>query len=178
MPNIYLIGMMGAGKSVTGKKLAELLQKENKAWRYGDLDQRIVDKQKRPITAIFETEGEDFFRNLESSELDEVSKMDFFVASSGGGIILRPQNREQMRQTGIVIYLRASTDVLWERVKSNRERPLLKTPEPKKMLEQIYKKRKSLYEGIPPHLIVDTDQKTADQVAGEIMQWLKKEKII
>ena len=163
MDNLYLIGMMGSGKSVTGKKLAALLK-----WSFVDLDDVLQKEEKKTIAQIFESQGEDYFRNHETEMLNRISLGDRQVIATGGGIILREENNQQMLLTGTVIYLETSFEMLWQRVRGRDERPLLKTADPKGTLKGIFEKRKAIYERIAQKS-VNTDDQTAEMVAEKIM---------
>ena len=169
MGNIYLIGMMGSGKSVTAKRLAALME-----YGFVDLDQCIQEKTKRSIHDLFEKEGEPFFRDQEAAILKEVSRMDRRVVATGGGTILRRANVDAMKTSGKIIFLETSIEVLWERVKEKKDRPLLKGADPKASLTRILAERLPLYEG-GCGFRVNTDGQTADQVARKIFTLLEKE---
>jgi shikimate kinase len=159
--------MMGSGKSVTGKKLAELT-----ARGFVDLDERIEARNAMAISTIFETRGEAFFRGLESSALaDCAHETEPLVVATGGGIILRPENVELMSRTGTAVYLETSAGVLWARVRGDERRPLLKVADPCSKLEEILAARRSLYEN-SCRFRVKTDSKTAEAVAREILREL------
>jgi shikimate kinase len=162
--HIYLIGMMGSGKSVTGKRLAAMLGRD-----FADLDAVLEQKSAMTIPEIFAQKGEAFFRDQETLVLREASAQSpGRVFATGGGIILRPENAELMRKTGTAVYLRASVDVLWDRVKDKGHRPLLEVPDPKAALREILSKRRELYEK-SCSVNVLTDGKTAEEVAREIV---------
>ncbi len=162
--NIYLIGMMGSGKTVTGKALAEL-----HGAVFVDLDQELEKKYGMTIAKIFEKEGEISFRIREKIILGQFSKQGKQVISTGGGIILDPQNIATMKKFGRVIYLETSLEWLWKRVKDKGHRPLLKSKDPKAALEGILNLRKSIYESAADFKVV-TDGKTAEEVAQEIQK--------
>ncbi len=168
MANIYLTGMMGSGKSVTGKKLAQFL-----GYTFTDIDEEIQTKLGRSIPDIFQTEGEAFFREQESISLDALSKMKDKVVATGGGTVLRPENVQRMKNSGKLCYLETSLNVLWDRVRNKKDRPLLKGPEPFKNLETIFFNRRSIYEK-NADFKVNTDGKTAEAVAQMILDILKK----
>jgi len=168
MNNIYLIGMMGSGKTIVAKALAhELLR------HVEDLDALIVKKEGRTINAIFTDSGEKVFRQVERDCLQDVSQQKSIVVATGGGIVLDPVNIACMRETGHMIYLKAQTDVLFDRIKNNDERPLLKNESPKATLDAIYSKRHSLYE--KADYTVETTGKKPFDIAGEIMKILDRE---
>ena len=167
--HLYLIGMMGAGKSVTGKKLAVLLRRP-----FTDIDCLIEKRNGMSIADLFARKGESFFRDQETALLNEVSSgAPPTVFATGGGIVLRSENVERMRETGRIVYLETSTDVLWERVKGKNHRPLLKVDHPKEALAQILNKRCELYRDAA-HLTINTDELTADAAALRINSFLKE----
>ncbi len=170
MPNVYLVGMMGSGKSVTGKKLAQFLN-----WGFIDLDDVIEDRNRRTITEIFEGEGETFFRDQESDLLKEISAQQPRVIATGGGSVLRPANVRRMKDTGRIVYLETSVDVLWERVKDRGNRPLLKGLSPLDNLKQIFNVRRPVYESVCD-LRITTDGQSAEAVAKAILEKLESEK--
>jgi len=167
MNNIYLIGMMGSGKTVTGKQLASLLAKS-----FLDLDHAIQQRAGITIADIFDQKGEEHFRDLETSLLKDMSHHNDEVISTGGGIVLRPENIEAMLATGRVVYLETKIEGLWDRVKDNTDRPLLKGPNPRARLEAIFKERQAQYKRAS-NLTVETDEKTAEVVAEEIIRLLE-----
>lgn len=164
MKNVYLIGMMGSGKTTSGKALAKLLSVS-----FVDLDEQIVQKAGRSINEIFKTEGEKYFRTLESQILLDVSHATNQVVATGGGIVLDENNRMKMRNTGQVIYLKTGLDILWERVKEKKDRPLLSTSNPKLALSELYRLRSPLYETTSDKVFL-TDKKTPETVAQEIFK--------
>src|SRR3990167_7279780 len=110
--NIYLIGMMGSGKSVTGKALADMMK-----LKFVDLDSVLAEKTGSSISEIFESKGETHFRNLEAQILDKtVSQENHAVIATGGGIVVRPENVRIMKETGRVVYLKTGMECLKERL--------------------------------------------------------------
>lgn len=167
MPNWYLVGMMGSGKTATGRRLAFLL-----GCSFSDLDQLIEEKTGRTVVEIFAREGEAFFRDVEAEVLREVSGTGPRVIAAGGGTVLRADNVARMRQSGKIIFLEAALETLWERVKDKKDRPLLKGADPKKALEGIFLARKNFYEGASD-LKVQTDGQSPEDVAKKIFELLK-----
>jgi shikimate kinase len=167
--NIYLVGMMGSGKTVTGKALAERF-----GYAFVDLDGEIQAKEGCSIPEIFAQRGEPHFRNTESSALEHFSKQEKQVVATGGGIVLCEANVQLMRETGKVILLQASAESLWQRVRYSKDRPLLNKPNPYGALRQILSDRETFYEKAC-HFSVLTDGKTAEDVAGEIQERLRAE---
>jgi len=164
MRNTYLIGMMGSGKTTSGRALARLLDVP-----FVDLDERIVERAGRSINEIFQTEGEPYFRRLERELLAQVSGNQGQVVATGGGIVLDRANGAQMRRTGLVVYLRTSFEVLWERVQEVRDRPLLRARDPRKALAELCRERVPLYENVSDRIFL-TDRKTSEAVALEIFK--------
>lgn len=158
---------MGSGKSVTGRRLASKLGSI-----FVDLDELIQARTKKTINEIFSSEGEEAFRHQESMALREVSGASSRVIATGGGTILKSVNVDLMRQSGKIIFLETSPDILWERVKGKKDRPLLRGDNPKGTLLSIYAGRQSLYENANDFK-VSTDGKTANAVAEEIFNLLK-----
>lgn len=166
MRNIYLVGMMGSGKTETAKALAEIL-----GMKAVDLDDLIVQEERRSVNEIFEEKGESHFREVEARVLRQVSIKKNLVIATGGGTVLRENNRKILMQTGKVFYLKASLEMLWDRLQSMKDRPLLKVAEPRVVLERIYEERRPCYEVFEYQ--VDTDLKTPEDVAREISEILE-----
>jgi shikimate kinase len=163
--NIYLTGFMGAGKSTTGKALANLLK-----YRFVDLDTEIVKQQGRSIAEIFSAEGEKYFRDLETCMLNSLESSDLMVCATGGGIVERDQNRLKMRQSGLIIYLSAQWSTLKMRLESSQGRPLV---DPGKNWDEVKRKwdaRQKYYRDAD--FIVDTDNLNPSQVAVQINEIL------
>jgi len=168
MNNTYLIGMMGSGKSQTGKALAELLGCE-----FCDTDELIEKKHSLSVSEIFASKGETWFREAENEVLLELSQKMNQVVATGGGIILRSQNVEAMRDTGNVIYLEAAVDVLWEYVRGSTNRPLLGGENPEEQFRNIYESRRPLYEKSCKMKVV-FNKENPSEVAKRISEILEK----
>ena len=168
--NIYLIGMMGSGKSVTGKALAALLDAT-----FVDLDAEIEAKQGRTIAEIFAQSGEPYFRKVEAFILEYFSNRNDQVIATGGGIVLREENVQRMKMTGRVVLLKASAETLWQRVRYAKDRPLLNKPDPLGTLQRILDDRANYYEKAC-HFSIATDGKIAEDVADEIRECLRSAK--
>lgn len=137
---LILIGMMGAGKTTVGKELAR-----RRGMRFVDCDQEIVARTGVSIPTIFEIEGEEGFRRRESLVLDELSLESGIVIATGGGIVLAPANRAVLSQRGVVIYLDVPPQILWERTRHDRNRPLLQVANPRQRIEELHRARDPLY---------------------------------
>lgn len=163
--NIYLVGLMGAGKTTVGRQLAKRLGRP-----FFDSDHEIVERTGVPIPTIFEIEGEDGFRRREAQTIHELTESDGLVLATGGGAVLRPENRQRLHETGWVIYLNVPPIMLYERTRHDRNRPLLQVVDPLAKLEELYAARDPLYREVA-HLVVDG----AHLVASGIVMHLLKE---
>jgi|ERR1043166_1429357 shikimate kinase len=148
--NIFLVGLMGAGKTSVGKLLAKRLDKA-----FCDSDQEIERRTGVKIPVIFDIEGEAGFRTREAGVLAELTARRNIVLATGGGAVLREDNRKALVNNGAVVYLRASIDELWNRMRHDRNRPLLQTADPRAKLDELLQQRDALYRGVAD-VIVDT----------------------
>lgn len=165
---VFLVGMMGAGKTTLGKALARRLERE-----FLDTDRVLVERTGVPVATIFEIEGEDGFRRRESLVLAELAARDDCVVATGGGAVLVEANRELMRSHGTVVYLRARIESLWERTRHDTTRPLLATPNPRATLVQLLEQRDPLYREAA-HVIVETGSQSASTVVNRVVAALDK----
>ena len=164
--HIFLAGFMGAGKTSVGRELSGKLRMD-----FYDLDGEVERAEGLSVTEIFEAGGEESFRRKETEMLAALSrKMSPAVISTGGGAVLRRQNREMMEASGEVFYLRADIDILWNRVRSEKGRPLLDVEEPRAEFRELFAKRKNVYE-LLPH-VVFTDDISISEVADKIIGML------
>lgn len=164
--NIVLCGMMGVGKSSVGIRIAELTGR-----RWYDTDIVISDRYGR-ISDIFEYYGEAYFRSLETGIVRELADMDGLVISTGGGLVLKPENNELLKKNGKIVFLRASFETLLTRVRADETRPLLKdTGKTAERLSELLAARLPVYEAVADK-IVDTDDKSVDEVAHMILEKL------
>ena len=162
--NIILCGMMGVGKSTVGVRIAELT---GRMWY--DTDVVITDRHGR-ISDIFEYYGEAHFRSLETEVVRELSGRNGLVISTGGGLVLKPENSELLKQNGKIFFMRASFETLLKRVRADETRPLLKnTGKTAESLGKLLAQRTPVYEHVADY-IVDTDGKSIDEVAKEIVR--------
>ncbi|MDP3921571.1 MAG: shikimate kinase [Candidatus Omnitrophota bacterium] len=136
--NIYLIGMMGAGKTVAGKQMAKHLKRP-----FVDVDSAIEQSEGMKIREIFKKKGEKYFRDVESRVLEEIASGECQVVGTGGGIVRSEKNIACMKSTGKVVYLEASSEVLWKRVHGDRDRPLVQSESD---FEELLAERKPAYE--------------------------------
>jgi shikimate kinase len=164
--NIFLVGLMGAGKTSVGKLLARRLGKT-----FFDCDQEIERATGVRVPIIFEIEGEAGFRERECKMLAELSQRSDIVLATGGGAVLSETNREVLAQHGTVVYLRASVHDLWQRTRHDRMRPLLQTANPLGTLGELFNVRDPLYREIA-HLIIDTGNQSVSALAHRLEQRL------
>jgi shikimate kinase len=165
--NWYLTGMMGAGKTTVGRKLAALADRE-----FIDLDEQITRATGMGIPELFAALGETEFRIHESQELQKLPASKLVVATAGGSI-LTEQNRQHMQNTGIIVYLRAHPGSLKERVAPERaKRPLLSGDDWADRLEALYKQRRALYD--QADIIIDTSTRTPFEAASLAFEKLRE----
>lgn len=163
--NVYLVGLMGAGKTTIGRSLAKRL-----GLRFVDTDKEIEARTGVSIPTIFEIEGEDGFRKREWQVIAEMAARSGFVVATGGGAVLREENRANMRASGFVVYLNVPPQTLWERTRNDRNRPLLQVADPLLKLNQLFATRDPLYREVAS-LVVDGSRTNAQGV----LQYLLKE---
>lgn len=163
-PNIYLIGLMGAGKTTVGRQLAKRLGRP-----FYDSDHEIVERTGVPIPTIFEIEGEEGFRRREVQIIHELTEAQGLVMATGGGAVLKPENRARLRDTGWVVYLNVQPVLLYERTRQDRNRPLLQVADPLKRLEELYALRDPLYRETA-HLIVDGGYLVASGIVNHVLR--------
>lgn len=164
--NIYLVGMMGAGKTTVGRLLARRLK-----LRFFDSDHEIEERCGVKLPLIFEIEGEAGFRAREQQVLAELTALDGVVLGTGGGAVLAEENRRRLAARGTVIYLRATPENLYGRVRHDRNRPLLATPDPLGRLREIYDQRDPLYAAIAD-LTIDTGAQSVQVLARQLIRKL------
>jgi shikimate kinase len=167
--NIVLTGLMGSGKTTVGKELAHKLNKI-----FIDTDELIENEEKLTINEIFSKFGESCFRNLETDMIKKVCKSGDQIISTGGGIVEKPENIKILKKKGIVIYLYAPVDELYNRIKNEKNRPLLNNDAPKWALEKLFKKREALYEQCD--VKIETTDKTIDEIVQEIIEKFENSK--
>lgn len=193
--NIILIGFMGSGKTAVGRWLARRL-----GWRLADVDQNIEDEDGRKIKAIFAVDGEQYFRRLETEALEDLLKFenrkkqkigrrnadkrkttgrkaaDGLVVSTGGGIVLRPENRRLLKKLGLVAWLQVEPDDVIKRVGRKKDRPLLNVPDKYATIKMILAARRKIY-GQAADIKVRTSGSTVKQVGEKVIKaWQKKAK--
>jgi shikimate kinase len=160
--NIFLVGLMGAGKTSVGKLIARRLGKT-----FYDCDHEIEQATGVRIPVIFEIEGEAGFRARECRMLAALAGRSNIVLATGGGAVLSEENRRVLAQNGIVVYLRATVQDLWQRTRHDRNRPLLQTPNPLTTLAELFAERDPLYREVAD-LIVDTGSQSLSNLAHRL----------
>ena len=166
--NIFLVGLMGAGKTSVGRLLAKRFGKT-----FYDCDQEIERRTGVKIPVIFEIEGEEGFRAREATVLRELAALKDIVLATGGGAILRADNRQALKEAGTVVYLRASLDDLWQRTRHDRNRPLLQTADPRAKLEELFTQRDPLYREVAS-VVMDTGNQSLGNLANRLEQRLRE----
>ena len=166
--SIFLVGLMGAGKTAVGRALARYLDKE-----FFDTDQEIERTTGVRIAVIFEIEGEAGFRVRESKVLAELTRRPNIVLATGGGAVLSEYNRRLLNERGVVVYLRASVADLGKRTRNDRNRPLLRVADPLAVLQKLYEERDPLYRAVAD-LVVDTGNQSVNalvrRLAGQLQE--------
>ena len=155
---------MGAGKTTVGRQLARRLGRE-----FLDSDHEIVERTGVPIPTIFEIEGEDGFRRRESQAIEELTAGTDIVLATGGGVVLNPENRARLHDTGWVIYLNVPPALLFERTRNDKNRPLLRVADPLAKLEELYRQRDPLYRETA-HTIVEGSQLVPSGIVQHLLR--------
>ena len=165
--NIFLIGLMGAGKSTVGRVLARKLNR-----RFIDSDHALEERCGVKIPTIFEMEGEAGFRKREAQIIEELTQEKGLILATGGGSVLLPENRRALSERGTVVYLHANPIELWHRTKGGDGRPLLQNGDPKAILEKLYALRDPLYREIADH-IIETGKPSVNQLVNTLLMQLE-----
>lgn len=163
-PNIYLVGLMGAGKTTVGRQLARRLGRP-----FFDSDHEIVERTGVPIPTIFEIEGEEGFRRREVQTIHELAESANIVMATGGGVVLNPENRRRLHDTGWVVYLNVPPVLLFERTRHDRNRPLLHVADPLAKLEELHAIRDPLYRETA-HIVVEGGHLVASGIVQHLLR--------
>lgn len=164
--NIFLIGFMGAGKSTIAAELTKELGMQRI-----EMDQMIVEQQNMPISEIFDKFGEEYFRNIETDLVRELTDKKQMVVSCGGGIVLRDENAKLMKESGAIVLLTATPETIYERVKNSTERPILNGNMNVEYISSLMDQRKDRYFAVADY-VVTTDGKSAKEICAEIIEKL------
>lgn len=166
--NVLLIGFMGSGKTTVGRKLSWKLRVPVE-----DTDSLIEQKAGKTIMKIFETEGEERFREMETEELREICGRTYRrILSVGGGTPVREENRLLLKKCGTVIYLRVKPETVYQRLKGDKTRPLLQTENPLERIRELIMAREKAYEECAD-VILDVDELDAEECAERLAKWLE-----
>ena len=163
LENVILVGPMGAGKTTIGRQLADAL-----SLQFKDSDHEIINRTGASIPLIFDIEGEDGFRRREHDAIADLTAERGLVLATGGGAVIRPENRSLLKERGMVIYLHASIDQLLRRVGRDRNRPLLQTEDPRGKLLELMAERDPMYREVAD-MVVYTDDRSVRSTIKEIL---------
>ena len=166
--NIFLVGLMGAGKTTVGKLLAKRLQKT-----FVDSDHELEHRTGVKIPLIFELEGEAGFREREMILIEELAQRENIILATGGGAILCPENRAMLAQHGTVVYLNAKVEDLWQRTQHDKNRPLLQTADPQAKLSELFTQRDPLYREIAD-IVITSGHQNVHLAAREVERRLRE----
>ena len=161
--NISLIGFMGTGKSSVGQELAQKLD-----YKFVDLDEEIVKEDGRGIPDIFEQDGEEYFRDVETKVTKKIGNRNNQVIATGGGVVLRDQNIDNLKQNGIVILLKATPEEIYDRTKDDNNRPLLEVDDPLAKINSLLEERKERYQCTQYQ--IDTTELDINEVVEEVVK--------
>ncbi|MCS2608414.1 shikimate kinase AroK [Halomonas dongshanensis] len=168
LPNVFLIGPMGAGKSTIGRLLAAELSRE-----FFDSDHVIQDRCGADIPWIFDVEGEQGFRLREMQMIDELTQYEGIVLATGGGAVLREENRRALRERGTVVYLMTTVEQQLKRTARDRNRPLLQCADRERVLNDMFTQRDPLYRATAD-IPVRTDRRSPRAVVNEILRRVRR----
>ena len=166
--NILLIGFMGTGKTTVSRWLSKDMNLKEV-----DMDKYIVEREHRPITDIFEQQGEEYFRKIETECLIEIQREKGKIVSCGGGAVLKDENVQHMKDGGVIVLLTATPETVYERVKDGNDRPILNGNMNVEYIEQLMNKRKARYLEVAD-LIIETDGKSPQSISREIIEGIDK----
>lgn len=164
--NILLIGFMGTGKTTISSLLKDKMNLPEI-----DMDKYIVNKENTSIADIFEQKGEEYFRKVETECLIEILQNEGVIVSCGGGVVVKDENVTHMKDKGTIVLLTATPETIYHRVKNSNDRPILNGNMNVEFIAQLMEKRRERYLSVAD-IIIDTDDKTSEEVANEIIEKL------
>jgi shikimate kinase len=167
MANIVLVGFMGTGKTAVGQNLSRIL-----GYPLIDTDELIEEEVGIDIPEIFARFGEPFFRDVESRVVERVSKLDRYIISTGGGVVLREENLRNLRRNGVIFCLNATPEEIWERVSSERHRPLLNVPDPMGRIRELLAQRAPFY--AKADYQIETTDRSIEEITAEILEIFRR----
>ncbi|MBT8211967.1 MAG: shikimate kinase [Acidimicrobiia bacterium] len=160
--NLWLVGMMGAGKSAVGNRVAKALD-----LTFVDVDSEVAARTGCSIATLWGDVGEEAFRDMEASAVSRIATGDGQVVATGGGVVLRDENVAAMQGSGLTVWLRADTKTLARRIEPDGSRPLLSEADPRARLDEILDERRHRYTAAAS-AVIDTDELTVDEVASKL----------
>ncbi|MCS4534207.1 shikimate kinase [Neisseria montereyensis] len=166
--NLFLIGLMGAGKTTLGKYLAHSLNRP-----FYDSDHEICKRTGVSIPTIFEVEGEQGFREREAAVIDELTSLPNIVLATGGGAVLRDENYRKLKERGTVIYLHVYPEILLERTRFDNNRPLLQVEDPLAKLKELYDARDGIYRSAAD-IIIEANRTNGHKTAEQLLHILQQ----
>lgn len=167
LPTIACIGLPGSGKSAVGRQLARRLNA-----RFYDSDKVIEHRIGCSVREYFEREGEESFRDIEETVIAELSQLSACILSTGGGSVLRTNNRQQLRRHTQTVYLHSSPEEVYRRLRQDQTRPLLQVADPLARLKELYEHRDPIYRQTA-HFVIETGKPTVVKLAGDILLQLQ-----
>ena len=162
--NIYLVGLMGAGKTTIGRALARRM-----AYDFIDCDHEIAARTGVSLPTIFEIEGEEGFRRRETQVIADLASLNCRVVATGGGAVLRAENRENLTRSGFVIYLNVPLQTLCERTRHDKNRPLLQVNDPLQKLKELHAQRDPLYRSVAS-LVISGSRITVQSILNQLIK--------
>ncbi len=160
--NLFLVGLMGAGKSTLGRQVARRIHVP-----FVDADLELERRLGVTIPMIFEIEGEAAFRDREEALIAELTDLTGVVLATGGGAVTREASRRCLKERGTVLYLHAAPETLWERVRHGRDRPMLSVEDPRARIAALYAERDPLYREIADQ-VIESDRDTVMRFARSL----------
>jgi shikimate kinase len=166
--SVFLVGPMGAGKTTIGRLLAEVLE-----YNFYDSDREIEQRSGASIPWIFDVEGEAGFRKRETAMIDELTQRKSIVLATGGGAVINPDNRQYLRERGVVVYLKAELEELLRRTSHDKNRPLLQTEDPRAKLQALIEEREPWYLEVAD-IIFDTRHANTKSAARDLAKKIRQ----